>query len=102
MIEFFTDLDQMHDEELGFFEPRPWHQDRPQKPKVWGDDTPSNWWGPMSHGSPQHAQALAQPAAAPVHHGLQTAPAGARKPALAEARAKQPQKKSRGKTKPRR
>ena len=99
MIEFFTDLDQMHDEELGFFEPRPWHQDRPQKPKVWGDDTPSNWWGPMSHGSPQHAQALAQPAAAPVHHGLQTAP---RKPALAEARAKQPQKKSRGKTRPRR
>jgi catechol 2,3-dioxygenase-like lactoylglutathione lyase family enzyme len=98
VIEFFTDLDQMHDEELGFFEPRPWHQDRPQKPKVWGDDTPSNWWGPMSHGSPQHAQALAQPAAAPVHHGLQTAP---RKPALAEARAKQPQKKSRGKTRPR-
>src|SRR5580704_13491620 len=99
VIEFFTDLDQMHDEELGFFEPRPWHQDRPQKPKVWGDDTPSNWWGPMSHGSPQHAQALAQPAAAPVHHGLQTAP---RTPALAEARTKQAQKKSRGKTKPRR
>ena len=64
------------DEELGFFEPRPWHQDRPQRPKVWGGDTPSNWWGPMSHGSPQHAQALAQPAAAPVHHGLQPAPAG--------------------------
>jgi hypothetical protein len=19
-------------------------------PKVWGDDTPSNWWGPMTHG----------------------------------------------------
>jgi hypothetical protein len=30
----------MHDEELGYFEPRPWHQDRPQRPKVWGDDTP--------------------------------------------------------------
>jgi hypothetical protein len=56
----------------------------------------------MSHGSPQHAQALAQPAAAPVHHGLQTAPAGARKPALAEARAKQAQKKSRSTTRPRR
>jgi hypothetical protein len=42
-------MDQMHDEELGFFEPRPWHQDRPQRPKVWGDDTLSNWWGPMSH-----------------------------------------------------
>jgi len=45
-IEFFTDLDQMHDEELGYFEPRPWHQDRPQRPKVWGDDTPTNYWGP--------------------------------------------------------
>src|SRR4029077_18021975 len=92
----------MHDEELGFFEPRPWHQDRPQRPKVWGEETPSNWWGPMSHGSPQQARALAQPTAAPVHHGLQTAPAGARKPALAEARTKQTQKKSRGKTRPRR
>jgi hypothetical protein len=39
----------MHDEDLGFFEPRPWHQDRPQRPKVWGDGTLSNWWGPMSH-----------------------------------------------------
>jgi hypothetical protein len=102
VIEFFTDLDQMHDEELGYFEPRPWHQDRPQRPKVWGDDTASNWWGPMSHGSPQHAQALAQPAAAPVHHGLQDAPSGARKPATVEVRVKQAQKKSRGKAKPRR
>jgi hypothetical protein len=44
----------MYDEELGFFERRPWHQDRPQRPKVWGDNTPSNWWGPMSH-SPNRA-----------------------------------------------
>jgi catechol 2,3-dioxygenase-like lactoylglutathione lyase family enzyme len=103
VIEFFTDLDQMHDEELGYFEPRPWHQDRPQRPKVWGDDTASNWWGPMSHGSPQSASAPLQPgAAAPVHHGLQAAPSGARKPATVEARAKQAQKKSRGKAKPRR
>jgi hypothetical protein len=27
VIEFFCEMDQMHDEELGFFEPRPWHQD---------------------------------------------------------------------------
>ena len=54
MIEFFCEMDQMHDEELGYFEPRPWHQDRPQRPKVWSDDTPSNWWGPMSH-SPNRA-----------------------------------------------
>ena len=32
-VEFFTDLDVMHDEELGYFEPRPWHQDRPQRPR---------------------------------------------------------------------
>ena len=97
VIEFFTDLDQMHDEELGYFEPRPWHQDRPQRPKVWGDDTPSNWWGPMSHGSPASASAPLQPAAAPVHHGLQpaAAKAEARKPAAAQARVKQTQKKSR-------
>ena len=25
----------MLDEELGYFEPRPWHRDHPQKPKVW-------------------------------------------------------------------
>jgi catechol 2,3-dioxygenase-like lactoylglutathione lyase family enzyme len=103
VIEFFTDLDQMHDEELGYFEPRPWHQDRPQRPKVWGDDTPSNWWGPMSHGSPASASAPLQPGAAPVHHGLQTAPkAEARKPAVVEARAKQAQKKSRTSRKSRR
>src|SRR3984885_13266889 len=99
VIEFFCDMDQMFDEELGFFEPRPWHQDRPQRPKVWGDDTPSNWWGPMSRQTPQSAQTPLQPGPTPVHHGLQTAP---RKPALAEARAKQTQKKSRGKTRPRR
>ncbi len=45
-VEFFTDLDLMYDEELGYFEPRPWHQDRPQRPKVWGNDTPTNYWGP--------------------------------------------------------
>ena len=45
-VEFFTDIDLMFDEELGYFEPRPWHQDRPQRPKVWGDDTPTNYWGP--------------------------------------------------------
>jgi len=59
-IEFFCEMDQMYDEELGFFEPRPWHQDRPQRPKVWGDETPSNWWGPMSH-SPNRSAASAKP-----------------------------------------
>jgi catechol 2,3-dioxygenase-like lactoylglutathione lyase family enzyme len=45
VIEFFCELDQMFDEELGYFEPRPWHHDQPQRPKVW---TPGHTtvWGP--------------------------------------------------------
>jgi catechol 2,3-dioxygenase-like lactoylglutathione lyase family enzyme len=35
IIELFAELDKMLDEELGYFEPKPWHRDRPQKPKVW-------------------------------------------------------------------
>jgi catechol 2,3-dioxygenase-like lactoylglutathione lyase family enzyme len=46
ITELFTELDKMHDEDLGYFEPRPWHRDRPQRPKVW---TPgpgaANYWG---------------------------------------------------------
>ena len=37
ITELFAQLDQMN-EELGYFEPRPWHRDRPQKPKVWAKD----------------------------------------------------------------
>lgn len=44
IIECFTGLDQMQDEALGSFEPRPWHQDQPQKPKVWPADTYGNYW----------------------------------------------------------
>jgi catechol 2,3-dioxygenase-like lactoylglutathione lyase family enzyme len=45
VIEFFCEMDQMFDEELGYFEPRPWHHDQPQRPKVW---TPGKTtvWGP--------------------------------------------------------
>ena len=35
ITELFTELDKMLDEKLGYFDPRPWHRDRPQKPKVW-------------------------------------------------------------------
>lgn len=44
-VELFCEMDQMLDEELGFFEPRPWHEDRPQRPKNWGV-TPRNAWTP--------------------------------------------------------
>jgi catechol-2,3-dioxygenase len=48
IIELFAELDRMNDEELGYFEPRPWHKDRPQKPKVWPKDpSASNIWGIM-------------------------------------------------------
>ena len=44
-VEFFTEMDQMMDETLGYFDPRPWHQDTPQRPKVWGKETLRNYWG---------------------------------------------------------
>jgi catechol 2,3-dioxygenase-like lactoylglutathione lyase family enzyme len=44
LVEFFYDLDRMIDEELGYFEPRPWHRDRPQRPKVWVG-LPRDIWG---------------------------------------------------------
>ena len=43
IVEMFTELDKMLDEELGCFDPRPWHRDRPQKPKVWS--LPTDLWG---------------------------------------------------------
>ena len=45
ITELFAELDRMN-EELGYFEPRPWHRDRPQRPKVWAKDpNASNYWG---------------------------------------------------------
>src|SRR5215475_12652021 len=93
VIEFFCEMDQMHDEELGFFEPRPWHQDRPQRPKVWGDDTPANWWGPMSHHGTAAPKQAIEPAAATAQP---------RAPAHAPARRRDAQKKSPPKGKRRR
>ena len=50
-VEFYCEMDQMKDEALGYFDPRPWHQDRPQRPKVWPKDTMRNYWGFASHGT---------------------------------------------------
>jgi len=44
IVEMFTELDKMLDESLGYFDPRPWHRDRPQRPKVWS--LPTDLWGP--------------------------------------------------------
>jgi catechol 2,3-dioxygenase-like lactoylglutathione lyase family enzyme len=46
VVEFYAELDQMKDEELGYFDPRPWHRDLPQRPKVWGDKEVAQIWGP--------------------------------------------------------
>ena len=45
-IELFCDLDRMLDEELGYFEPRPWHRDLPQRPKTWRAADGYDIWGP--------------------------------------------------------
>jgi catechol 2,3-dioxygenase-like lactoylglutathione lyase family enzyme len=48
-IELFTQLDTMASEELGYYEPRPWHTDFPQRPKTWEADLASiNSWGPIN------------------------------------------------------
>lgn len=48
IIELFCELDQINDEDLGFYEPRPWHQERPLKPKTWEPGPGSaNIWGIM-------------------------------------------------------
>ena len=44
LIELFTDCD-IYIKELGIFEPRPWHKDFPQKPKVWTTDECLSLWG---------------------------------------------------------
>jgi catechol 2,3-dioxygenase-like lactoylglutathione lyase family enzyme len=47
VIEFFAELDQILDEEIGIFDPRPWHEDQPQRPKVWSRASRSqSGWGP--------------------------------------------------------
>lgn len=45
VVELFTELDLMLNEDLGYFEPRPWHEDIPQRPKVWapGPDVSDQW-----------------------------------------------------------
>lgn len=46
VVEMFYDLDTMSDEELGYYDPRPWHRDRPQRPKVWVGLPRDVWGGP--------------------------------------------------------
>jgi catechol 2,3-dioxygenase-like lactoylglutathione lyase family enzyme len=55
VVEFYTELDQMKDEASGYFEPRPWHKDHPQRPKVWTDFKAARLtWGPQP--MPEYSQ----------------------------------------------
>ncbi|HTH97239.1 MAG TPA: VOC family protein [Stellaceae bacterium] len=48
LVELFCEMDRMSCEELGYFDPRPWHADNPQRPKTWlPDDKHANSrrWG---------------------------------------------------------
>jgi catechol 2,3-dioxygenase-like lactoylglutathione lyase family enzyme len=46
IVELFTELDKMLDESLGYFDPRPWHRDHPQVPKVWTGPARDIWGMP--------------------------------------------------------
>ena len=52
VVELFCELDVMADESLGYFEPRPWHADCPQRPKVWAlaPRVPNSWGPPPPEG----------------------------------------------------
>jgi catechol-2,3-dioxygenase len=45
IVEFFVELDQITNEGLGWFDPRSWHEDYPQRPKRWDTKTGRNHWG---------------------------------------------------------
>lgn len=46
IVELYTELARIDSEDLGYFVPRPWRNDRPYRPTVWGPDTLGNLWGP--------------------------------------------------------
>lgn len=46
VVEFYAELDQMTDDALGYFVPRPWHRDHPQRPKIWSRAEGSIWGPP--------------------------------------------------------
>jgi catechol 2,3-dioxygenase-like lactoylglutathione lyase family enzyme len=45
IIELCTELDRMSNEALGYFDPRPYHEDRPQRPKSWKPKDAIAVWG---------------------------------------------------------
>ncbi|MGD9528240.1 VOC family protein [Pseudonocardia sp.] len=55
VIELFTQIDVVHDEAKGYWEPRPWHEEYPMYPKTWQVDLATvNQWGPIDPPSLDH------------------------------------------------
>ena len=50
-VELFCEMDLMKDEALGYWEPRPWHEEMPLRPKHWPKDTWRSQWGFGSFGT---------------------------------------------------
>ncbi len=44
-VEYYCELDQMKSEQLGYFDPRPWHADKPQLPRRWDPELWECGWG---------------------------------------------------------
>jgi len=54
-IELFTQIDLIHDEAKGYWEPRPWHESFPMYPRTWEVDLATvNQWGPVDKASLDH------------------------------------------------
>jgi len=43
-VELYCEMDMMKDEALGYWDPRPWHEEMPLRPKKWPKDTPRSAW----------------------------------------------------------
>jgi catechol 2,3-dioxygenase-like lactoylglutathione lyase family enzyme len=50
-VEIYCEMDMMKDEALGYWEPRPWHEEIPLRPKAWPKDTLRSAWGFGSFGT---------------------------------------------------
>jgi catechol 2,3-dioxygenase-like lactoylglutathione lyase family enzyme len=50
-VELYCEMDLMKDETLGYWEPRPWHEEMPLRPKHWPKDTWRSTWGFGSFGT---------------------------------------------------
>lgn len=50
-IECYCEMDLMFDEALGYWQPRPWHEEMPLRPKRWPKETWRSAWGFGSFGT---------------------------------------------------